>query len=286
MAKALRIEVKGVPVTLIRKGEAIFISLTDMAGNFEGGHSLIEKWLQHRTTLDFLAAWERLYNPAFNTPGFESAREMTGLAPSTLSVKQWLLKTGAVGLFLKTGRQGGTFAHSDIAFEAASWLNGEFKMLLLRAFQRFESEKAHAFSKNWDLQRLLSKLNYKMQARAIKESILPQLSVPKGEEGPVYAEEGDMLNLALFGKTSQQWKEENPALARKGLNIRDTADLPQLTVLSNLAGYNALLIQQGLPKEKRLSILQGAAAMQLQFLYDVPAFWPHKTQSPHVKEAA
>ena len=288
MTKTHKIGVRGVPVTLLQTGgETLFISLTDSANAFAGGPSLIEKWLCRSETLLFLSLWEQLHNPDFRASEAAKFRAAVSRPYFALSLKQWTGKTGAVGFKVKADRSGsGTFAQPDIAFEFAGWLSLEFKMHLMEAIEQFRREGTGATRGNWDLQRRLSKTNYKMQARAIKQSILPGMDIPKGEEGPVYAGEGDMLNLAVFGKTSQQWKEENPAMARKGFNIRDTADLPQLTVLSNLASYNALLIQQGLSKGVRLPILEGAAAVQLQSLVELPYPSARGIQSPHAKEAA
>ena len=288
MTKTHKIGVWGVPVTLLETGnETLFISLTDSANAFAGGTSLIEKWMCRSETLLFLSLWEPLHNPDFRASEATKFRTAASRPYFALSVKQWIGKTGAVGFKAKAERGGSsTFAHPDIAFEFAGWLSLEFKMHLMEAVEQFRREGTGATRGNWDLQRRLSKTNYKMQARAIKQSILPGMDIPKGEEGPVYAGEGDMLNLAVFGKTSQQWKEENPAMARKGFNIRDTADLPQLTVLSNLASYNALLIQQRLAKEVRLPILEGAASSLLQSLHGMLGFSAQRLQSPHAKEAA
>ncbi len=286
MTKAFKIVVKGFPIRLLQKGENLFLSLTDMTSGFAGGDSLVETWLCKPDTLTFLALWEQLHNPDFRSSEAQRLRSAAGRYAFNLPVKEWITKTGAVGLARPKARHQGVLAQPDIAFEFASWLGLEFKVLLLQSFEQFKITQWGAARENWDLQRQLSKANYKMQARAIKESILPTLSIPKGEEGPVYAEEGDMLNLAVFGKSSQEWKEANPALARKGFNVRDTADLSQLTVLSNLASYNALLIRQNLPKEQRLLILEAAAVIQLQSLREVADFSSRRLQSPHAKEAA
>ncbi|MDP2420266.1 KilA-N domain-containing protein [Sediminibacterium sp.] len=283
MSKNRKIQVKGVAITVSEKNSEDYISLTDMVSGFDGGNSLIEKWLRNKNTIEFLAVWENLHNPNFNSPEFEGIKTEAGLNRFTMSAKQWIQKTNAIGIVASAGRYGGTFAHTDIAFEFGSWLSPEFKLLLIKEFQRLKQDELGRQNLDWDLKRLLSKVNYRIHTDSIKDSIIPQLQTPKEKEWLVYAEEADLLNIAVFGMTAKQWKEANAEMVLQGFNIRDVADLHQLTVLSNLESYNAILIKQGIPKQQRLIELHKTAVSQMQTLRSMSNFTLDKLKSPNVK---
>jgi hypothetical protein len=200
-----------------------------------------------------------------------------------MSAKQWIQKTNAIGIAASAGRYGGTFAHTDIAFEFGSWLSPEFKLLLIKEFQRLKQDELGRQNLDWDLKRLLSKVNYRIHTDSIKDSIIPQLQTPKEKEWLIYAEEADLLNIAVFGMTAKQWKEANAEMVLQGFNIRDVADLHQLTVLSNLESYNAILIKQGIPKQQRLIELHKTAVSQMQTLRSMLNFTLDKLKSPNIK---
>jgi hypothetical protein len=226
---------------------------------------VISHWLSTRYTVDFLGIWERMNNPSFNVTEFSNIRSETGTNGFILSSKQWIEKTHSIGIVAKPGRYGGgTFAHKDIAFEFASWLSPEFKYLLIIEFQRLKEDEQRRLSLEWNLQRTLSKINYRIHTDAIKEHIIPE-SVTKEQIAYKYAEEADLLNVALFGMTARQWRDANPGL--KG-NIRDYATLEQLVVLSNMESINALLIQQQLAQGDRLVQLNNVAITQMRSLIE------------------
>jgi len=263
MTKNKTILVKGTKITILRHMEQDYISMTDMVRNFEDGLSLIEKWLRNKNTIEFLGIWEQLNNPDFNSPDFEGIKNEAGLNRFTLSVKRWVEKTRAIGLIAKSGRYGsGTFAHKDIAFEFGSWLSPEFKLYLIKEFQRLKDEENERLKLEWNLQRTLAKINYRIHTDAIKENLIPPELI-KQQINYVYANEADMLNVALFGKTSQQWRIENPDADG---NIRDHATIEQLVVLSNMESINAVMIHQGLPQGERLIQLNKSAITQMKSL--------------------
>jgi hypothetical protein len=266
MAKKETINVQGTEIILLSHRKDDYISLTDMAKfkNAQATGLVIAHWLSTRYTVDFLGIWERMNNPNFNVTGFGNIRNETGTNGFILSSKQWIEKTNAIGIIAKPGRYGGgTFAHKDIAFEFASWLSPEFKYLLIIEFQRLKEDEQQRLSLEWNLQRTLAKVNYRIHTDAIKLHIIPP-TVTKEQANMIYASEADLLNVALFGKTAQQWRTENPNA--KG-NIRDDATLEQLVVLSNLESINALLIRQELPQGERLVQLNRVAIAQLQSLF-------------------
>jgi len=258
--KEQKITVKGSEISVVQLKEGDYISLTDMVKNFEDGLVLIEKWLRNKNTIEFIGIWEQLYNPIFNSPEFEGIKNEAGLNRFSLSVKKWITKTNAIGLFAKTGRYGsGTFAHKDIAFEFGSWLSPEFKLYLIKEFQRLKEEENNREKLDWNLQRTISKINYKIHTDAIKENLIPK-EISKIQASFVYASEADILNVAIFGKTAKEWKEE--ATENKG-NIRDEATIEQLVVLSNLESINSLLIQQNLSQNERIIQLNKVAISQM-----------------------
>lgn len=256
------INVKGSAVAVATHHEQDYISLTDMVKHFDGGSALIEQWLKNKDTVLFLGVWEQLNNPGFNSPEFEGIRNEAGRNSFFLSAKKWADATGAIGLHARAGRYGGTFAHKDIAFEFGSWLSPEFKLYLIKEFQRLKDEESRATSLEWNFQRTLSKVNYKIHTDAIKERLIPPRLTP-AQTGIIYASEADLLNVALFGITAVQWRQVNPDQSG---NMRDAATLEQLVVLSNLESINAVLIHQGLGTQERVLQLNAIAITQMRSL--------------------
>ena len=258
-----KINVQNTEVTVISIDERDYISLTDMVRNIENGSALIEKWLRNKNTIEFLGIWEEMYNPNFNSPEFEGIKNEAGLNRFILSVKQWIEKTNAIGIIAKAGRYGGTYAHKDLAFEFASWVSPQFKLYLLREFQRLKEEEQKLLG--WSAKRELAKINYRIHTDAIKQNLIPQELTP-AQKSFVYADEADMLNVAMFGKTAREWREENPDL--KG-NIRDYATINQLICLSNMENLNAVFINEGLVQSERLVKLNKIAIQQMKVLENV-----------------
>jgi hypothetical protein len=256
------ITVQGTEVSIATRHEQDYISLTDMVKSFEGGSALIEQWLKNKDTVLFLGVWEQIYNPGFNSLEFEGIRNEAGRNSFYLSAKKWIEATGAIGLHAKAGRYGGTYAHRDIAFEFGSWLSPEFKLYLIKEFQRLKDEEARATSLEWSFQRTLAKINYRIHTDAIKERLIPP-QLTKAQIVTVYASEADLLNVALFGMTAAQWRQANP---QQPGNMRDVATLEQLVVLSNLESINAVLIHQGLIAPERLTQLNAIAISQMRSL--------------------
>ena len=263
MGKNKTINVKGNEITIIQKGKDDFISLTDMVKGFEEGAVLIEKWLRNKNTIEFIGIWEEINNPDFNSPEFGGIKNEAGLNRFTLSVKKWIQKTNAIGIVAKTGRyDSGTFAHRDIAFEFGSWLSPEFKLYLIKEFQRLKEDENDRLKLEWNLQRTLSKINYRIHTDAIKENLVPK-ELGRQQINCVYANEADLLNVALFGKTAKEWRKENP---NANGNVRDEATIEQLVVLSNLESINAVLINQELSQSERIMRLNEIAITQMKSL--------------------
>lgn len=259
-----RMVVQGLEVSIAAGSEEDSISLTDIARyrNPDRTDDLIRNWLRNRNTLEFLGVWERLNNPSFNPVEFDGIRMQAGLNSYTLTPKQWIESTGAIGITSKAGRYGGTFAHKDIAFEFASWISVEFKLYLIKEFQRLKEDESRRLSLEWNLNRTLSKLNYRIHTDAIKEHIIPTV-VSQEQAKYTYANEADLLNVALFGHTAKQWRDSNPGIDG---NIRDHATIEQLLVLVNIEGMNAEFIRMGLPQAERLKRLNEIAIKQLKAL--------------------
>ena len=260
--KKTTIEVQGTEITILSKEQEDFISITDMVKHFEGGSALIEQWLKNKDTVLFLGVWEQINNPGFNSPGFEGIRNEAGRNSFFLSAKKWIAVTGARGLVASAGRYGGTYAHKDIAFEFGSWLSPEFKLYLIKEFQRLKEDENRRLSLAWNLNRTLSKLNYRIHTDAIKAHIIPA-AVTLIQAAVVYANEADVLNVALFGMTARQWRDANPKLEG---NLREYASIEQLLVLANIEGMNAEFIHMDLPQHERLKRLNGIAIRQMQIL--------------------
>ncbi len=266
--KKSTIEVKGTSITIISDQDFDFISLTDMVQPFEGGSALIEQWLKNKDTVLFLGVWEQLNNPDFNSLEFEGIKNEAGRNSFFLSAKKWIEKTNAKGLRASAGRYGGTYAHKDIAFEFGSWLSPEFKLYLIKEFQRLKNDENVRLSLAWNLNRTLAKINYHIHTDAIKENIIPP-NITNGQRQVIYATEADVLNVAMFGKTAQQWRKENSG---KEGNIRDHSTVEQLLVLANLESMNAEMIRMDLPQGERLRKLNAMAIQQLKSLTTHAAF--------------
>lgn len=266
--KTSSILVQDVPVTVMSIDQRDYISLTDMAkARTDAGRAadVIKNWLRARSTLEFLGTWEIMYNPDFKVVEFDHFKSEAGLHTFTLSAKEWIESTHAIGMYVQAGRYGGTYAHKDIAFEFGSAISPIFKLYLLKEYQRLKDEENDRLKLEWDAKRFLSKNNYLIHTDAIKNYVLPQSNHSKSTEWLVYADEADLLNVALFGCTAKEWRDANPVLAAKQ-NIRDFASIAQLTVLSNLETHNAEMIKQGIDKAERFDRLKQIAEYQLRVL--------------------
>ena len=264
MAKNKTIIVKGTEITVFQNEQSDFISLTDIARYKDPANTddIIKNWLRNRNTIELLGFWETLYNPDFKPVEFDGFKKQAGLNSFVLTPKKWIETTNAIGITSKAGRYGGTFAHKDIAFEFASWISIEFKLYIIKEFQRLKEDENDRLKLEWNLQRTLSKINYRIHTDAIKENIIPAI-ISKKDSGVTYASEADMLNMALFGKTAMQWRIENPELDG---NMRDHATLEQLVVLSNLESINSVLIHQAILQSERLIQLNKVAITQIKSL--------------------
>lgn len=259
-----KINVQNVEIVLFNDNKVDYISLTDMARfkNAEATGLVISHWLSTRYTIEFIGIWEQLYNPNFNVTEFSNIKNESGSNGFVLSGKQWIEKTNAIGIISKSGRYGGTYAHKDIAFEFASWISAEFKLYLIKEFQRLKEDENERKSLGWDLRRNLAKINYRIHTDAIKENLIPP-KINKQQENIIYANEADVLNVALFGKTAKEWRDKNPG---KEGNVRDYSSVEQLVCLSNMESMNALFIKQGMAQSKRLKLLNEIAIDQMSTL--------------------
>ena len=265
MSKANKIEVEGSEISVVKNQNEDYVSLTDMAKfkNAENTGLVISHWLSTRFAIDFLGIWEQINNPDFNLTEFSNIRFNAGSNGYVLSAKQWIERTNAIGIISSAGRYGGTYAHKDIAFEFGSWLSPEFKYYLIREYQRLKEEEQKQLG--WSAKRELAKINYRIHTDAIKQNLIPPELTP-AQKSFVYADEADMLNVAMFGITAKQWREANPDL--KG-NIRDYATINQLICLSNMENLNAVFINDGLPQRERLEKLNKIAIQQMKVLENV-----------------
>ena len=239
-----------------------YISLTDIAKykNSEAPRFVIQNWMRNRDTIEFLGLWEILSNPDFNRVQFEAVKKDAGLNRFVMTPSRWCEEMNSIGIQSKAGRYGGTYAHSDIAFEFASWISPEFKLYIIKDYKRLKSEENSRLSMNWNLNRELSKLNYRIHTDAIKANLIPPELTP-AQISYTYASEADMLNVVLFGKTAKQWRDENQ---NEVGNIRDQATIYQLLVLSNMESYNAILIQQGTSQAERMKLLHELAVQLMK----------------------
>ncbi len=239
-----KITVTNIDISIsVRPDNNDYICLTDMAHfkDRERTNYIIQNWMRLRSTIDFLGLWEKLNNPNFKSIEFDAFKMESGTNSFTLTPKQWIEKTKAIGIISKPGRYGGTFAHKDIAFEFGTWLSPEFKLYLIKEYQRLKEAESHPLLSEWNVKRILSKVNYSIHTDAIKDFIIPK--VEDFNQKLVYADEADLLNLALWGCTARQWREANPQYADKNINIRDVASINELVVLSNMESFNAELIK-------------------------------------------
>lgn len=262
------ITVQDIPITISSANEVDYICITDMAtakSDNSRAADVIKNWLRNRNTLEFLGTWEQIYNPSFKVVEFDHFKQEAGLHTFTLSVSDWIEKTDAIGLMVKKGRYGGTFAYKDIAFEFASAISPVFKLYLIKEFQRLKEQENDLKKIEWDAKRFLSKNNYLIQTDAVKNYIIPVCNYREDLQWLPYAEEADLLNVALFGFTAKAWRDANPELA-KNSNVRDCATINELTVLSNLESHNAQMIREGKSKADRFKILKEIAEYQIRIL--------------------
>ncbi len=267
MSKAITVKNRKIGIILGEKAD--YISLTDIARskNKDATGLVISHWLSTRYTIEFMGLWEQMHNPKFNVTEFRNIKSRSGSNGFVLSSKQWISKTNAIGIISKSGRYGGTYAHVDIAFEFASWISAEFKLYLIKEFQRLKKEENKRLALGWDVKRILAKVNYRVHTDAIKEHLIPPV-ISKPNEQIIYASEADVLNVALFGKTAKEWRGQNKG---KVGNVRDYSEMEQLVVLSNLETMNAELIRQGLTQPERLKRLNEIAIIQMKSLLGNPS---------------
>ncbi|NPA10397.1 MAG: KilA-N domain-containing protein [Chlorobi bacterium] len=261
--KKIQVDDKIIAITSYKDED--YICLTDMVRG-EEGNDHIRNWMRNRNTVEFLGIWEQLYNPNFKGVEFDTFKKEAGLNSFNLTPKKWIEATDAIGIVSKSGRQGGTYAHRDIAFEFGAWISPMFKLLLIKEFQRLKEIEANQFNLEWDVKRILSKINYHIHTDAVKNHIIPSSNYAKNSEWLAYAEEADVLNVALFGYTAKQWREANPQQTLEGKNMRDFASINELTVLSNLESFNSELIKSKLDKQTRFNNLYRIAKQQLEIL--------------------
>ena len=262
------IEVQNVQISISKQELDDYICITDIAKARLGDSrcaDIVKNWLRNRNTLEFLGIWEKIYNPDFKVVEFDHFKTEAGLHTFVLSVAEWINKTNAIGLYVKRGKYGGTYAHKDIAFEFASAISPVFKLYLIKEFQRLKEEENNSEQKEWDAKRFLSKNNYLIQTDAVRNYLLPQMNYRENLQWLAYAEEADILNVALFGFTAKAWREANPELAKKS-NVRDFATINELTVLSNLESHNAQMLREGKGREERFKTLREIAEYQLNIL--------------------
>ena len=267
VAKFSILKVKGIDIAMTKVNESDFISLTDMI-KAKDGDFFISDWLRNRNTVEYLGIWESVYNPSFNYGEFAIIKDKSGLNNFKISVKEWVARTGAIGLTAKTGRYGGTYAHTDIAFNFGMWISPIFQLYIVKEYQRLKEIESNQYNLEWNVKRLLSKANYRIHTDAIDKYMIPKLSFSQRKEW-VYSDEADLLNIVMFGCTAKQWREANPKRALKGENLREIASINDLAILSNLETLNAMLIKNGLPKKERARILIETAKEQKKVLDSV-----------------
>ncbi len=268
--KSAKITAKGTEVTIFQKEKEDYISLTDIAKykDSERTNYIIQNWMRNRSTIEFIGLWELLHNPDFKGIEFDAFKNEAGSNSFTLTPKRWIASTNAIGIISKSGRYGGTYAHQDIAFEFASWISAEFKLYLIKEFQRLKYDETRRQQLEWSVSRTLAKVNYLVHTNAVKKHLIPD-DLSKSGQRFVYADEADLLNLALFNKTASAWRKEHPH--EKG-NIRDAATIEQLVVLSNLESFNSELIKEGLDADTRLKRLNQIAIRQMKIMLENKSF--------------
>lgn len=260
-----KIEIEGNKISIVKQNDEDYICLTDMVKGKEGNDH-IRNWLRNRNTVEFIGLWETFHNPDFKGVEFDTFRKQAGLNSFNLTPKKWIEATNAIGLFSKSGRYGGTYAHKDIAFEFGTWISPMFKLYLIKEYQRLKEIETNQYNLEWNVKRLLSKNNYYIQTDAVQKHIIPNKKYDKNKEWLIYAEEADLLNVAIFGCTAKDWRVANPDHAKKNLNIRDFASINELAILSNIESMNAVLISEAISKEDRFTKLTKIAQYQLEIL--------------------
>lgn len=263
-----KLNVNEIEIVLYKQNQEEYISLTDMAKfrDSERTNYIIQNWMRTRSTIEFLGLWEQLKNPNFKSIEFDAFRNESGSNSFTLTPKKWIESTNSIGIISKSGRYGGTYAHKDIAFEFASWLSPTFKLYLITEYQRLKEVETNQYNLEWNVKRILSKTNYHIHTDAVKNFILPDKNYEKDKEWLIYAEEADLLNVALFYCTAKDWRDANPDLAKKSMNIRDIASINELAILSNLETLNAQMIKEKVSKTDRFNKLREIAKYQLSVL--------------------
>lgn len=280
MSKTKILKVQEKNIAIIENNGIDYISLTDMVGNADDKSAVIANWLRKRDTIEFLGLWESLNNPNFKPLEFEGLLKQTGTNRFVISPKQWADKTGAIGITSKSGKNGGTYAHKDLAFEFGAWISPMFKLYLIKEFQRLKDNESQSQNLEWNFRRFLTKANYKVHTDAVKEVIIPKYkNLSKADESYIYANQAEMLNMAVFGCTAKQWKQDHPKEVLNGYNMRDVATIPQLTVLSNIENYHAILLKEGLSPKERFEKLKSAAVSQLNSLSGYN--YTYSIESPH-----
>jgi len=271
-----KIKVDNTEITVLKIDDKDYISLTDMMKAKEGSF-FISSWLRNRNTIEFLGVWEQIHNEDFNCIEFDIIKSQAGLNRFMISVKEWVEKTKAIGLKATAGRYGGTYAYKDIAFEFGMWISPEFKIYLIKEFERMKEDEQKRLG--WDIKRNLAKINYRIHTDAIKENLIPP-QLTAAQKNIIYASEADILNMALFGMTAKEWRDENPDLSG---NIRDYADASQLVCLSNLESLNAVFINDGIPSSERLAKLNAVAITQMRILTNVSSIAKLEAKSQTVE---
>jgi len=269
MSVLKKIDIQNTIVSITSIHTEDYICLTDMAKAKQGRNraaDVIKNWIRTRTTIEFLGAWESMYNPNFKVAEFDHFKSEAGLPTFVLSPKQWTEKTAAIGIISKSGRYGGTYAHRDIAFEFGAAISATFKLYLIKEYQRFKEIESNQYNLEWDVKRLLSKANYHLQTDAVQKHILPKKNYNKDKEWIAYANEADVLNVAIFNCTAKDWRTLNPKLAKQDLNIRDFASINELAILSNIESLNAEMIKKEIAKTERFLQLREIAKYQLKIM--------------------
>ena len=284
--KEITVENTEISVSLGEATDNDYICLTDMARFKDANRTnyIIQNWMRSRSTIEYLGVWEQLNNPNFKSIEFDAFRNQAGLNSFILTPKQWIEKTNAIGIISKAGRYGGTYAHKDIAFNFGMWLSPTFQLYIVKEYQRLKEQENNPLLQHWDVKRLLSKVNYHVHTDAIKDYVIPKLSISQKKEYITYAKEADLLNLALFGYTAKEWEEANPSLAKK-INMRDTASINQLIVLSNMEAFNSEMIKMGVSRRDRFAALHKMAKEQLVSLNKHNAEFKFKKLSHEINDA-
>jgi len=265
MTNKTQIEVENRLISIVKQDEQDYICLTDMVRGEEGTDH-IRNWMRNRNTVEFIGLWETLNNPNFKPVEFDTFRKQAGLNSFNLTPRKWIETTDAIGLISKSGRYGGTYAHKDLAFEFGSWISPMFKLLLIKEYQRLKEIESNQYNLEWNVKRILTKTNYLIHTDAVRDCMLPEKNYDKDKEWLIYAEEADLLNVALFNCTAKDWREANTDKAKKGLNIRDFAGINELVVLSNLENINSILIRNQIDKTERYRQLREIVHLQLKSL--------------------